>query len=212
MRYTFRPLGAWTEGDTSPRRGSHVFKASWDSTLDLLGRELDHLDAQNVVVQVDVREGDVRLDGMLRADATVGHPGVRIAFDSRFGSLTYATDAHERHYDNYVKLDGWQANVRAIALGLEALRAVDRYGVTRRGEQYSGWRALPSGTGPAPTHMTGDEALAVIDELTPESKRGEPLERRVRWAKVGAHPDRHGGDRSAWDGIEQAAAVLGVRS
>jgi hypothetical protein len=45
--------------------------------------------------------------------------------------LIYATDACEL----------WQHNVRSIALGLEALRAVDRYGITRRGEQYAGFRA-----------------------------------------------------------------------
>jgi hypothetical protein len=45
--------------------------------------------------------------------------------------LVYATDA----------CDFWQHNVRSIALGLEALRAVDRYGISRRGEQYAGYRA-----------------------------------------------------------------------
>ncbi len=45
--------------------------------------------------------------------------------------LVYATDACEF----------WQHNVRSIALGLEALRAVDRYGISRRGEQYAGFRA-----------------------------------------------------------------------
>lgn len=51
--------------------------------------------------------------------------------------LVYATDACEF----------WQHNVRSIALGLEALRAVDRYGISRRGEQYAGFRAaLTSGS------------------------------------------------------------------
>lgn len=45
--------------------------------------------------------------------------------------LVYATDACE----------DWRHNVRSIALGLEALRAVDRYGITRKGEQYAGFRA-----------------------------------------------------------------------
>lgn len=35
----------------------------------------------------------------------------------------------------------WQHNVRSIALGLEALRAVDRYGISKRGQQYAGFRA-----------------------------------------------------------------------
>lgn len=47
------------------------------------------------------------------------------------GRQVFATDACEL----------WQHNVRSIALGLEALRAVDRYGITRRGQQYAGFRA-----------------------------------------------------------------------
>lgn len=43
--------------------------------------------------------------------------------------LVYATDVCER----------WQHNVRSIALGLQALRAVDRYGISRRGQQYAGF-------------------------------------------------------------------------
>lgn len=35
----------------------------------------------------------------------------------------------------------WQHNVRSIALGLDALRAVDRYGISKRGQQYAGFRA-----------------------------------------------------------------------
>lgn len=44
--------------------------------------------------------------------------------------LVYATDVCEY----------WQHNVRSIALGLESLRAVDRYGISKRGEQYAGFR------------------------------------------------------------------------
>jgi len=39
----------------------------------------------------------------------------------------------------------WEANLRAIALSLEHLRAVDRYGVTtEEKEQYTGWLRLPA--------------------------------------------------------------------
>ena len=40
-------------------------------------------------------------------------------------------------------------NLRSIALGLKALRAVDRYGVSRRGEQYAGFRAALTAGGNA---------------------------------------------------------------
>ncbi len=54
--------------------------------------------------------------------------------------LVYATDC----------CDFWQHNVRSIALGLEALRAVDRYGISRRGEQYAGFRAALTSGGARP--------------------------------------------------------------
>jgi hypothetical protein len=39
----------------------------------------------------------------------------------------------------------WQANLRAITLGLEALRRVQRYGIVKEDEQYTGFKALTSG-------------------------------------------------------------------
>lgn len=196
-------------------RGAHLFRASWQNTLDLLDRELEHLQARNVVLQIDVPEAAVRLDGMLRSTAPdPAFPGVRVAFESVHGPLTYATDAYERQYSDGLK--GWQANVRAIALGLEALRAVDRYGVSRRGEQYRGWRQLEAGTGSAPTHMTRDRACRLLSELsgvtvTPDESQ-QSLRARLRSARGAAHPDRNGGDRGLWDQVEQAAAVLGLTS
>lgn len=156
MRYEIRPLGRWTGPLTVDRARSARFRAPWDDTLKLLGREVDLLDGDLIVVQVDADPSEIRRDGMLRHHARVGFPGVRISFTSRHGPLTYATDA----YDRWMGSDppGWQANVRAIALALEALRAVDRYGVTHTGEQYRGWTAIEA----QPSVMTADEAARVL--------------------------------------------------
>ncbi|GIH07357.1 hypothetical protein Rhe02_54240 [Rhizocola hellebori] len=145
MRYEIRPLGNWDQPKTEPRATSGRFRAAWQSTLDLLGREVEHLGGELVVIQIDVTEGELRRDGMLRANARVAFPGVKVSFESRHGSLTYATDAYDARY--YNDPPGWQANIRAIALALEALRAVDRYGVTSSGEQYRGWTAISVTTG-----------------------------------------------------------------
>jgi len=137
MQYVFRPL-VWTGPSTHPlrRRSPRTFKAGWADTIQLLDDELRWLDASNVVIAAGFREQDLRLDGLPRSGAPVpGHPGVRLLFDSQHGALSYATDTHEI----------WQHNVRAIALGLGALRAVDRYGISQSGEQYKGYRALPTG-------------------------------------------------------------------
>jgi hypothetical protein len=78
------------------------------------------------VLQVDLAERDIRVDGLPRSNARYGsHPGAIVSFDSRRGPLRYATD----------EFTEWKANLRAVALSLKALRDVDRYGVSKRGEQ-----------------------------------------------------------------------------
>lgn len=205
MKYEMRPLGNWTDPETADRRGAHVFKASWRDTLVLLGDEIERIGGKEpVVLQVDVQEGDIRLDGMLRANAKVGHPGVVISFESKFGPLRYATDAHERQYAG-LGMEGWQANVRAIALALTALRAVDRYGVSRRGEQYTGWRALPATSGV--TFPSADEALRWMREKSGDT--GSLRSARLVYRDLARkhHPDA-GGDATEWDRLQAARLLL----
>lgn len=204
-RVTFRPL-SW-DGPRTPddaRRSPLAFRAGWTSTLELLDRELEHLDARDVVLELAVREDELRADGWPRSTARPTFPGVRLAFVSTHGPLIYATDAYM----------AWQHNVRAIALGLEALRAVDRYGVTHRGEQYRGWTALPA----APTADAVLDAARVVVLLAglPESdveaiaeSIGTARRDAVRKAMRGAHPDT-GGSLTRWDALRRAAIVLGV--
>lgn len=212
MRYTFRPLGLWTEGDTEARRGRSVFKATWPDTLRLLQYELGYLEAETVVLQADFRESDLRVDGTIRANARQPHhPGVRVAFGSCHGPLTYATDS----------CAFWQHNVRSIALGLAALRAVDRYGVTRRGEQYTGWAQLgPGAATPMNGAMSRDEAFALVVRLHPAALSttdvadlaADPdlLRRVFRLARAQVHPDRNDGDGRAFLRLEQAGRALGL--
>lgn len=181
MRYQTRPLGAWTDPITANRKPSYLFRAAWSDTLTLLGAETDKLGAQLVVLQVDATERDIRNDGLLRANARLTSPRVRISFESVHGPLTYATDSY----------DHWQANIRALALALQALRAVDRYGVTKRGEQYRGWLAIEAGS---PVGL--EEAPALLD-----SYGGE------RAAIKKTHPD-HGGDQAAFLAVQRARDVL----
>jgi hypothetical protein len=106
---------------------------------------------------------------------------------------------------------GWQQNVRAIALGLEALRKVDRYGITRRREQYTGFRALPPGQGLAPSGMTTEVALELLREeaeITRLDASLTQLEAILRRAKANAHPDANAGDRSRWNAVDEAEQVL----
>jgi len=142
MGITLRPF------DNPPASGAvySPFTAKLTDTLELLGRELDMLYAEKIVLQLGYRDGDLRLDGMPRANAKMLHDAVAIAFESKWGPLRYETNEFVGRY--YNGQEGWSTNLRAIALAMEALRKVDRYGVSKRGEQYTGWRAIPQTTDP----------------------------------------------------------------
>lgn len=208
MNYVIRPLGPWLEPVTANRTGSHRFKAKWADTLDLLAKETDLLGANQVILQIDVTDGELRRDGMLRANARVNFPGVRVAFDSVHGPLTYATDTYEQQYG--WALPSWQANIRAIALALEALRAVDRYGVSGRGEQYRGWNAIAA----RPATMTVEQAAEFLahwagGQFTADAVRRSADVRASAYKAAArkAHPDA-GGDADTFSRLTLARELL----
>lgn len=205
MQLTHRALATWApRPDTAERRWA-PFKAGYYATLQLLERELQHLDADHVIMATLHREHHIRLDGRLKENAPEdpGHPGVEISFDSRMGRLTYATDVCRR----------WRDNVRSIALGLEALRAVDRYGCSTRGEQYAGFRALPAGTGGAgaPDTVAAAQdvirAVLVADDDPPGAAFTDGWAALHRRALKLTHPD-HGGDVTVFRHVEVAGRIL----
>lgn len=222
MQWQIEPMDRWPYPETKIRK-VNPFRAKFDNTLTLLEDELEHLEvAGAVAVRVVAREADVRRDGMLRARADVRHPGVVLSFHSaKSGSLTYPCDQFLGRWHGEVD---WQVNLRAIALGLEALRKVDRYGITERGEQYAGFKALPAGRAMPASHMTRTEAAQLLERVAVGSDLGrardqlierlltdrDELARTLRHAKAEAHPDRRDGDRALWDLVEQAATVLGT--
>lgn len=208
MRLIARPIDQWLGTLTlESRRTDSPFTASWSDTVTLLEREVRHLagNEATVVVQLAVTERDCRLDGWIRADARPSHPGVIVAFEAkRHGPLRYSTDVHRSAPSWTRRLPGWQANVRAIALGLEALRKVDRYGIARGGEQYRGWKALPQATAD-----TGNPLgfLAAVADI-PLANGTDPKV-LYRQALKRAHPD-HGGSREKLEQVQEAGRRLGV--
>ncbi len=193
MDFTYRPIERWPTSLTVGRKRSQ-FNTSYSKTLELLDRELRYLKADHVVFQIALAEADIRRDGKPRADARPAHPGVILAFDSKFGPLSYPCDTFTT----------WEDNLRAIALALECLRTVDRYGVTRRGEQYQGWQCL---TGPG-AKMTREAAIELLKQF--REKDGS-LEDAYRNALGKLHPDRNGGDEAPFKRLQEAADVLGIR-
>lgn len=199
MNATFRPLPVWPYEPTRSRR-HRPFKASWSTTLYDLDREVSHLRGSAVIIAAGFAERDIRLDGMPRGDARApSHPGVEISFDTRkLGRLIYRTDV----------CDFWQDNVRSIALGLEALRAVDRYGISPEGQQYAGWKALPAGEGRGVIIAGMPEAREILLVAADAEDFAEwDLEDLWRRAVKRTHPDQ-GGTDVAFMRVQAAYALL----
>ena len=176
---TIRPLSEQLPTPTYTGWNGTPFNASWTSTVQLLVDETRALKPQRVVLELDLARGelDLRRDGMPRAQARTATPGVIVSLiGTPHGDLRYPCSTFH----------DWQSNVRGIALALEALRKVDRYGVTKRGEQYAGWKQLPAPTG------------------EPSAERGRRLVEEhggVRAALMATHPDR-GGDPAAFADVQ----------
>lgn len=211
---TFRPIKVWPESfrrDASGREGS-PFKASYRSTLLLLDRELSALRAKDPTLQLDADPAQIRIDGQLRADAKVDHPGVILSFDTRkHGTLTYSCDKYAR---NWGATDAaWKHNLRAVALGLEALRKVERYGIAERGQQYAGYRELGAGVPMGPAPMSADAAAEVLRDAAawvgPWDPFADPEQVVVafRLAAKRHHPDV-GGDSDLFRRITEAKDLL----
>lgn len=187
---TVRPLTTWPGELTGPgARKVSPFGATLQTTLTALDRELAAIHARNPVMEVAIDPSQFRIDGRPRARATATHPGVVLSLPTTsVGPLRYATD----------RFLSWQDNLRAIVLGMEALRKVDRYGITRRGEQYAGFRALPSGgeTGP----MTQDQAK---EFLRLHGAGHTTVEAQYRAAAKRLHPDKGGGTED-FQNLQQA--------
>jgi len=223
LTYTTRPLSdrAWLRRPEA--RTASQFRVTWTQAQDALERELDRIDGRDLVIEVDVDERDLRLDGRLRANARPTEPAVIVSFTCARGPLMFRSDAYDRPYWSRSMPEGWQHNVYAVALTLEALRAVDRYGATASAQQYTGFRQI--GASPAivteppldrraaaqivaaavfPGHDNARFRDVAVDELLTDDRTVALLGKHARRY---AHPDA-GGTAEAFQRIERALAVL----
>lgn len=196
----FRPLDTWIGPRTRYPRSSQ-FKATWGSTLKLLKRELGYLSAKGITVLLDVDERHIRQDGYPYANARARSPAVVLMFDSKHGFQRYPCDTYDR----------WDDNMRAIALSLEALRSVNRWGVAKHGEQYKGWGRLPAR---ATATMDLQAAAAFLAAAAGEPYTADGViavsssaGMAYRAAAKKLHPDVGGGPRE-WAALQEAKATL----
>lgn len=184
MNFTFRPLAVWPYPERVRR--ADLFKATYAETLQLLEDEIRRLRGGEVIVGIVTDSDSIRLDGRPRADMRTRHPGIEVSFEvPQRGRLVFHTDAYRGYADS------WQSNLRAIALGLEALRAVDRYGITSTAEQYAGFLQLTTSQ-PDP-----ERGKRLVDEAG-----------SLREALKRSHPDQ-GGDPRAFADVQAYRQLTG---
>lgn len=197
MNVTFRPLPAWPYPEQKHR--PPLFKVSCSDTLDLLEREITYLRGSEVIIGLVTDAASIRLDGRPRADMRANHAGVEVSFEVPDGRrLVFHTDVHNQT-TRWVGGSGggpgrvpWQDNLRAIALGLEALRAVSRYGITTGiGEQYAGFLRLETG------QADPERGRALVEEAG-----------SLRRALMANHPDQ-GGDPRAFADVQAYRQLAG---
>lgn len=190
-----QPIVEWP-GAMTKARGSSSFSSTLSSTMLTLRRELRELQAKDVLLQIAIPREKFRQDGYPYAGSKPAHPGIILTLQSQHGPLSYPCDTYAT----------WEENLRAIALALEALRKVDRYGVTKRGEQYRGFLAIEGATA-MPAGFSSAEAawdyLSDIADLAGDVDEGLVL----RTAKRRAHPDT-GGDAETFQRVTLAEQYL----
>jgi hypothetical protein len=205
LKAIWRPLTKWP-GVPTPHtaRIESPFFAKYAATLNLLEYELGKLGAQNITIQAQLTLEQIGNDRWPKPGITFKGPAVIVSFRSSVDEAEYSYPC-----DTFL---GWQSNLRAIALALEALRKIDRYGVAKRGEQYQGFRALPPGS-PAGRQMSPEEAAEFIATKVPGvdshvlATDQQMFEMVLKLAQKRVHPDT-GGSNESFARLQEAAAVL----
>ncbi len=200
LQATFRPLGRWPGKETpSYLRKRAAFRIGYADRLNCLDHELSKLNAKNIVIQAQFEPKEIRQDGWPRSSARPKGPAIIVSFKGSMGPISFPCDRYT----------AWEDNLYAIALSLEALRAVDRHGVTQNAEQYKGWTQIA-----APAAEGFSSALQASAWLAKEASvvdgrplSGEALTFAYRVAAKTSHPDT-GGDVAKFRQLQDAMRIL----
>lgn len=180
------------------------FRIGYADRLNLLDHELNKLQARDIVIQAQFQPKDIRNDGWPRSSARPSGPAIIVSFKGSNGPLSFPCDRY----------DFWEDNLYAIALSLEALRAVDRYGVTKNAEQYKGWAQLPAADKSA-TFQDAEQAAQWLAVVSGGSSTAAFLlvnstarDASYRMAAKQLHPDKPGGSTEDFQKLQAAMRIL----
>lgn len=169
---------------TTVRIGSR-FKVTMDSAQRFLHLEINRLGGRELIVSTNI---PVRKDGMLYADwmsKKIDDPGVAIYFKYKGKDISMCCDQYERIWEN----------VYALGKGIEALRGMDRWGVSDFLERaFTGFTAIPETI----------ETFNCFDilEITSKADRNEIKQAYHKKAMI-LHPDK-GGDPAEFNKLKVA--------
>lgn len=200
VRFVPLDLAAFPGGARKMRRASTVFSSAYTRTLDRLETELGKLRAVDVTIQAGYARQDIRNDGWPRSSAKPVHPAVVLSFRSR--------DANQEYSFPCDTFSTFEHNLHAIAFTLEALRAVNRYGVTRGHEQYKGFAQIEAP--PDTERWTVEGAVKWLEKWLPETgviSDASSYRDAYRAAARKLHPDVSVGNPD-WQRLQEAKRLL----
>lgn len=212
LDYRFQSLEESFPRELTPeiKRDFSPFGKSWTQVQQLLERELRFLSYRvgSVILQTAHSPYEVRRDGKLRADVRKPvHPGVVLKFDV-YNSQAKRYEQMSFECDQFTE---WKANVRAIADALEALRKVNRYGVSGGGKSnahYEGYKALP-GQETVDTEQAAT-LLMIHSAYSTHSILGDQkiFKDAYRQASIVLHPDKPTGSHEKFVQLQKAKEIL----
>jgi hypothetical protein len=193
VRFSPQP---WTRPTTpTEKRRKSPFSTSYTKTLEKLEYELNKLGATEILIECSFSSEQIRLDGWPKLNQRPRYNGVVVSFNQPgVGRVEYPCDSCMDYQDN----------LHSIALGLEALRAVERYGITGQKQQYTGFKAIGAGNGDgrrgAATWIAkllfevAESQKNTRDALLDPQESADSVRRIVNAARKKAHPDTGGSD------------------
>lgn len=182
MQYRYMPEIKWK----SATKGLKTPGASYNRAFSLLRYELARIKATDVILEAGFRTEQLRQDGQPYSSAKPDHSSCRLSF-KKGGKTPLSFECGS--------FAEFHVNVYLIAMTLERLRAVERYGCVQGDQQYQGWSQLPpSGGIQTAEWATAREAWLFLANMAGARNGVIPadLATMYREAARKAHPDAGG--------------------
>jgi len=165
-----RTTGVWRRIGRFKSGGTWITVVAATSRLEY---ELERIGAKQPTLSTNV---SLRLDGRPRSDEKPADPGAAIYFSFRGKATVLACDTYTEVADN----------IAALAAHLEALRAIERYGVGSLEQALAGYKALPADS--------AADWRAVFGFAATSAPSLDDVDKAFKAAARAKHPDAGGTD------------------